>query len=117
MVLIKEKKRVIIAKAPFRGVAMVVGGTGLIIKGAGHGLCWLGRKVSMGPSGGQWVAEADVGKDGKVKTVAKVASPASTRKEIKIFNDNGEKVWKDEDDTASTTAGSLYDEKTQKEFC
>jgi hypothetical protein len=118
MVHIKERKRIQVVKAPFRGVAAVVGGAGLAIKGVGKGLCWVSEKVHMGPSG-QWVAEADLDKDGKVRQKAKkdtdVAGPE--KKEVKIFNEKGEKVWKDDDDTASTSAGSIYDEKAVKEFC
>lgn len=41
-----------------------------------------------------------------------------TRADFKIFNEKGEKTWKDlEDDTASTVAASLVDEKLEKEFC
>lgn len=37
--------------------------------------------------------------------------------DFKIFNEKGEKTWKDsEDDTASTVAASLVDEKIEKEF-
>ena len=38
--------------------------------------------------------------------------------DFKIFNEKGEKMWKDlEDDTSSSVAGSLVDEKIEKEFC
>ena len=80
----------------------------MAVKGVVQGLCWVGEKVSMGKSG-QWIAEADLDEDGKIKGKGK--------KEVKIFNEKGEKMWKDEDDTASTTAGSIYDEKVAKEFC
>jgi hypothetical protein len=38
--------------------------------------------------------------------------------DFKVFNEKGEKTWKDlvEDDNASTAAGSLVDEKLEKEF-
>ena len=117
MVRIKEKKRVQVIKAPFRGVAAVVGGAGLAIKGVGKGLCWVSEKVHMGQSG-QWVAEADFDKDGKIKVKGKDdESVDGKKKRVKIFNEKGEKMWKDDDDNASTTAGSIYDEKTAKEFC
>lgn len=118
MVHVPEKKRVQIIKAPFRGIAVVVGGTGLAVKGVGKGLCWVGEKVHMGQSG-QWVAEADLDKDRKAKNHTKkdAGAAAGEKKEVKIFNEKGEKVWKDDDDTASTTAGSIYDEKAVKEFC
>jgi hypothetical protein len=118
MVHFKEKKRIQIVKAPFRGVAAVVGGAGVAVKGVGQGLCWIGEKVSMGKSG-QWVAEADLDKDGKIKGTGKKGGVANreVKKEMKIFNEKGEKMWKDDDDTASTTGGSIYDEKAVKEFC
>jgi hypothetical protein len=118
MVHVKEKKRIQLIKAPFRGVAAVVGGTGLAIKGVGKGLCWVGEKVRMGQSG-QWVAEADLDKDGKIKGKAKKDNgvTGAEKKEVKIFNEKGEKMWRDDDDSASTTAGSIYDEKAVKEFC
>lgn len=108
MVKIKEKKRTTLLKAPFRGVGFLVGGTGAAIKGVGQGLCHLGNKVRMGKSS-KWIAEADV-KDGKVGK--KNTAPAAEKKEIKIFNEKGEKMWRWDDD-ASTTAGSVY----EKEFC
>ena len=114
MVHLKEKKRIQVIKAPFRGVAAVVGGAGIAIKGVGKGLCWVSEKVHMGQSG-QWVVEADLDKDGKIKSTAKAGN--AEKKEVKIFNENGEKVWKDDDDSASTTAGSIYDEKAIKDFC
>ena len=117
MVHIKEKKRVQVIKAPFRGVAAVVGGAGLAIKGVGKGLCWVGEKVHMGQSG-EWVAEADLDKDGKIKIKGKTDKSVEEEKgEVKIFNENGEKMWDDDDDNASATAGSTYDEKAVKEFC
>ena len=110
MVKVKERKRVMVAKAPFRGIGLLVGGTGAAIRGVGHGLCLLGNKVKMGKSS-EWVAEADV-KDGKViKNTAENLPTAKT--EVKIFNEKGEKLWKWEDDDTSTTAGSVY----EKEFC
>ena len=111
MVQIKEKKRVKVLKAPFRGAAAVVGGVGLTVRGVGKGLCWISDKVRMGPSGGEWVAEADLPKDARVENV-----DTSEKKEIKIFNEKGGKAWKD-DDGASTTADSIFDEKIAKDFC
>lgn len=118
LVHVTEKKRIQVVKAPFRGVAVVVGGAGLAVKGVGKGLCWVGEKVHMGQRG-EWVAEADLDKDGKIKGTGKKDSAvaAGEKREVKIFNEKGEKMWKDDDDTASTTAGSIYDEKAIKEFC
>ena len=114
MVILKEKKRFQVIKAPFRGVAAVVGGAGIAVKGVGKGLCWISEKVHMGQSG-QWVAEADLDKNGKIKSNAKAGDVE--KKEVKICNENGEKMWKDDDDSVSTTAGSIYDEKAIKDFC
>jgi hypothetical protein len=112
MVKIKERKRVQIIKAPFRGVGLLVGGTGAAIRGVGHGLCLLGNKVKMGKSS-EWVAEVDV-KDGKKVVKNNNTDAVSAPKtEVKIFNEKGQKLWKWEDDDASTTAGSVY----EKEFC
>lgn len=113
MVHIKEKKRVKLAKAPFRGAAAVVGGVGLGVKGVGKGLCWISDKVRMGPSGGQWIAEADLPKADAAATVG----GGGEKRDIKIFNENGEKVWKEDDDAQSTAAGSIFDEKIVKDFC
>lgn len=110
MVKIKERKCVMVGKAPFRGVGLLIGGTGSAIRGVGNGLCLLSNKIKMGKSS-EWVAEADV-KDGKVVKNGTDTGPAA-KTEVKIFNEKGEKMWKWEDDDASTTAGSVY----EKEFC
>ena len=60
---IKEKKRVQVIKAPFRGIGLAVGGVGFVVKSVGKGLCRAGNKVKMG-SASEWVPDADV-KDGK----------------------------------------------------
>lgn len=109
MVKVKEKKRVKIAKAPFRGVGLLVGGTGAAVRGIGQGLSMLGHKIKLGNSS-EWIPEADV-KGGRVGK--KYTTPEVKKDEIKIFNEKGEKMWKWEDDDASTTAGSVY----EKEFC
>ena len=108
-VKVKEKKRVTIAKAPFRGVGLLVGGTGAAVRSVGQGLSILGHKLKMGKSS-EWIPEADV-QDGKVSK--KYATSDVKKEEIKVFNERGEKLWKWEDDDASTTAGSVY----EKEFC
>ena len=108
MVHMEEKRCIRVVKAPFRGVAAVVGGAGLAVKGVGKGLCWVSEKVHMGQSG-QWVAEVDLDKDGKIKQrIKKDASVAGPEKETKIFNEKGEKMWKDDDDAASTSAASMF---------
>lgn len=112
---VKEKKRVKLFKAPVRGVAGLIQGIGLVTSGVGEGLMWVGGKLKMGSADGKWVAEADIGKDARVKA-KKVEDGMSTavKKEFKIFNEKGERMWKEEDDDASTTAGSVTDEKVKE---
>ena len=102
MVHIKEKKRVLIAKAPLRGLGTVFDTAAMAVKGVGEGLAWIGGKVSMGKSGGKWIPEADVMEHGKL-----VEDPAPKR-DFKVFNDAGQRAWTDDE---STTAGSVLDEK------
>lgn len=123
MVEIKERKRVKIAKAPFRGIGLAISGVGLTVRAVGHGVAKLGSAVKMGPSA-QWVPEGDV-VDGKVVNWAKVfdeekkqiklkmereiAGAARGQKKqstAKVFNEKGEKLWKDDDSIASTEAGA-----------
>lgn len=126
MVEIKERKRVRIAKAPVRTVALLVSGVGIAIRGLGHGVNKLGEVAQLGKSA-EWVPEADV-VDGK-----KVNFPAVFEKEkhdrlvkierskktidAKVFNAQGEKVWKDDDSIASTTHGEEVVAEKVKEFC
>lgn len=125
MVEIKEKKRVRVIKAPFRATGFVVAGTGLAIKAIGTGLCKAGKMVFMG-NGSEWVAQADIGPDGKKIDWSKRPSKDNLAKErklqqsqkkmINIFNEKGEKTWSDGASVASTDVGSVYDEKTEKDF-
>lgn len=123
MVEIKERKRVKIAKAPFRGIGLAISGVGLTVRAVGQGVAKLGSAVKMGPSS-QWVPEGDV-VDGKVVNWAKVfdeekkqiklkveretggaAHGQKKQTTVKVFNEKGEKLWKDDDSVASTEAGA-----------
>lgn len=130
MVEIKERKRVMIAKAPFRGIGLAISGVGLTVRAVGHGVAKLGSAVKMGPSS-QWVPEADV-VDGKIADWAKIWNDekeqiklrvesqiggAGHKKQlspVKVFNEKGEKLWKDDDSIASTQASE--DCIREKEF-
>jgi hypothetical protein len=115
---VKERKRVTVAKAPFRAVGFAIGGTGQVIKIVGQGLSKLGNKVKMG-SRSEWVLEADVVvKNGRyVKKGVGVDVNERGKTEIKIFDAKGNRLWKNDDGDASTTAGSIFDEKVAKELC
>ncbi|KAI9792519.1 MAG: hypothetical protein M1816_002039 [Peltula sp. TS41687] len=117
MVQIKEKKRVKILKAPFRAVATVAQIGGWAIAEAGDGLMLIGDLLNMGHPDGKWVSRAEYqeGKKAKAKMLEDLKA-AAAKKEIKIFNEKGERFWKEEDDEVSTTAGSLMDEKSENEF-
>lgn len=125
MVEVKERKRVRIAKAPFRGIGLAISGVGLTVRAVGHGVAKLGSAIKMGPSS-QWVPEADI-VDGKVTDWAKVwndekeqiklkveSQIGKKHAPVKVFNEKGEKLWKDDDSIASTQAGS--DGIKEKEF-
>ena len=110
MIYVKEKKRITVAKAPFRLLGATVRGTGYAISDIGSVLAWVGDKVSLGSSG-KYVAEEDY--YSQKETVRPATAGKAT---FKIFNEKGEKAWKD-DDQSSTTAASIFDEKTEKHFC
>lgn len=131
MVEVKERKRVMIAKAPFRGIGLAISGVGLTVRAVGHGVAKLGSAVKMGPSS-QWVPEGDV-VDGKIADWAKIWNDekeqiklrvesqiggAGHKKQsspvVKVFNEKGEKLWKDDDSIASTQASE--DCIREKEF-
>lgn len=120
-VQIKEKKRVRLAKAPFRLTGAVFSGTGFVILAAGKGLEKIGRAMSMGKSS-EWVSEADIGPDGKKidwskrDDVESKLSPGPKAKTINVFNENGEKAWSDDASVASTNVDSDLDEKAGEEF-
>ena len=128
MVEIKERKRVRVAKAPFRTIGFVVSGVGLVVRAAAHGVVKLGDVAKMG-KGSEWVPEGDV-VDGKKVDWSSVFEKERRDKLIKIernernggsgvtvkvFNEKGEKVWKDDDSVASTTLGAEV--SREKEFC
>lgn len=124
MVEVKERKRVKIAKAPFRGIGLAITGVGATVRAVGHNVAKLGSAVKMGPSS-RWVPEEDVTEDGKIIDWAKVwddekkqiklkveaqmkQGAGGSRKMpavVKVFNEKGEKLWRDDDSVASTEAG------------
>lgn len=124
MVEVKERKRVKIAKAPFRGIGLAITGVGATVRAVGHGVAKLGSAVKMGPSS-RWVPQGDVTEDGKVIDWAKVwddekkqiklkveaqmgqgaAAGQKMPAVVKVFNEKGEKLWRDDDSVASTEAG------------
>ncbi len=118
---VKEKKRVRLAKAPFRATGAVIQGTGSVIRAVGRGVGKFGTVMRMGPSS-QWVAKADFGADGKKIDWSKVADSSvkaeepGEKKPIDVFNKKGERQWSDSASVASTNIGSDFDEKTGKYF-
>ena len=116
MVEVKERRRITVIKAPFRATAAVLSGAGTAIKGIGQGVCWIGDKVRLGPKGVRWVPGRDV-EDGRTAESTQV--DVLGKKSIRIFQENGDKCWNEEkwDDSASTTAGSIVDEKMTKDLC
>lgn len=125
MVEIKERKRVRVAKAPIRTVALAVSGVGHVVRAVGHGVAKLGDMGKLGKSS-EWVPEGDVVNGKKVDWAAvfekereeKVLRVQKAHKQIaaKVFNENGEKAWKDDDSVASTTAGDEVVEEKVKDF-
>jgi hypothetical protein len=117
-VLVKERKRVTLVKAPFRAIGFVVGGTGAVTQAVGHGLVRVGTAIKMGKRS-EWVPEADTTvRNGRVVKVDRDSfEDGEIKKGIKIFDKNGQRAWKDGDSLASTDAGSIMDEKVGKEFC
>lgn len=124
MVKIKERKRVRVAKAPFRAVGYAVQGVGVAVSGVARGLEKIGEMGKMGKSA-EWVPEADVldgkkvGWEAKQKELDKRVKMGRAEKKIeyKVFNEKGEKAWKDDDSVASTTKGSDTEVVLEKEFC
>jgi len=118
---IKEKKRLRLVKAPFRATGAIIGGTGVVIKAVGRGVCKVGKAMKMGPSS-QWIPEHDIGPDGnrtnwsKVKDVSMKVERPTARKTIDVFNEKGEKNWSGGASVASTDIGSDSDEKNGKDF-
>ena len=126
MVELKEKKRLRVAKAPFRIIGFAISGVGTAVRGGGHGVAKLGDAAKLGKSS-EWVPEADV-KDGKKvdwsakwekerkDKLVKIEKNEKKSAGPKVFNEKGEKLWKDDDSIASTTMGEEVSEKV-REFC
>lgn len=118
---IKEKKRLRFVKAPFRATSAIIGGTGVVIKAVGKGVCKVGRAMQMGPSS-HWIPEGDIGPDRnkvgwkKVKDVSVKVRRPNEKKTIDVFNEKGERNWSDDASVASTDVGCDLDEKTGKDF-
>ena len=108
-----------IVKAPFRATGAIILGTGSVIKAVGHGIGKVGKGLKMGESK-EWVPEADtkcvngrylkVGDAGEEGTGVRV-EPKKAEREIKVFNEKGVRMWKDEDWDTQTEKGSVIDEK------
>lgn len=111
---VKERKTVRVIKAPFRTVGFVVQCAGLTVGAVGHGVAKVGELTRLGKSS-EWVLDGDM-VNGK-----KVSWPAVFEKQghaedaridkaknaalVKVFNEKGEKTWKDDDSAASTAGG------------
>jgi hypothetical protein len=129
MVAIHESVTKKVLLSPFRVTGATIKGVGHMYHGVGEGMCWIGDKVSMRKAENErWVAEADWVKAKQVEAEIKkkvsachkgITGPevGEKRGDFQIFNEKGEKAWKDSDDGASTVAESVMDEKIQKEFC
>ncbi|RMZ76283.1 hypothetical protein DV737_g4882, partial [Chaetothyriales sp. CBS 132003] len=110
-------------KLPFRATGEVIQGTGSIIKAIGLGIAKAGKALKMGRST-EWILEADVklinGKYVKATDGLGGAgdngvtlTPRKATREIKVFNEKGSRLWKDDDWDARTEKGSLLDEKLE----
>lgn len=118
MVRIKESKRAMLLKAPLRVAGAGVMGAGLMLSDAGKAFVWLGSKMHMGPRGGKWVNKDDLEdelkradqKNKSKKSKAQVGHAKPEQKEAVVTTEKDEKFpWRDEDNDASTTAGSVVD--------
>lgn len=126
MVQIKERKRVRVAKAPIRTAGFAISGVGLAIRTVGNGVTKLGDLGKLGKSF-EWVPAADVVGGKKVnwpaifekETREKLVKFEKAKHQIltKIFNERGQKIWKDDDSVASTTRGDEIVSEKAKEFC
>ncbi|KAK5453594.1 hypothetical protein LTS15_006780 [Exophiala xenobiotica] len=122
MVEIKERKVVRAAKAPIRTVGFALAGVGSAIRGVGHSVKKMGEMGRLGKSA-EWVPEADVldgkkvGWEQKEKVRAERVKMERAEKQVqhKVFNEKGEKLWKDDDSVASTAKGDEV--VMEKEFC
>lgn len=117
MVLIKEKNRITVAKAPFRATATAINATGFVLKSLGSGICKLGKLAKLGERS-EWIAEADVDARGNKISYPYEADvtfiPSIKKTQIKVFNEKGEKMWSDNDSIASTV--SVSEENIGKEI-
>lgn len=125
-IAVTEALTIRLVKSPFRLLGGTVSGTGAVIRGIGQGLNRVGDKMKMGRSK-QWVAEADVRFDGrgkawhkddlKVRSGGRLGSSVDVRemqteyvkREVKVFDEKGRRLWGDEDSLASTEGGSVVD--------
>lgn len=117
MVLVKEKRRYFIVKAPFRATAAVVHGVGSVVKHVGRGICKVGEVIKLGP-GSEWIPEADIDANGKkidwsrrMRALAKGAREDVTTPPTKKCD-----AWDDGASVASTQAGSEKVDDKMKEF-
>jgi hypothetical protein len=140
MVALHEPTAKKVLLSPLRVTGATIRGVGYITMGIGRGVHWIGGKVSVRRSEKQkYMLEADWLEAEEVKHKAKeekkkqkqqkkekknccaasIRTPAKVLgSDFNIFNEKGEKTWSDaEDDTASTVATSMVDEKVEKEFC
>lgn len=120
-----------LVKSPLRLVGGTFSATGAVIEGIGHGLTRVGDKLKVGKSK-QWVAEADVRFDGrgkawhkddvKVRGGGRLGSLVDNeesekreiwkecvKREVKVFDEKGQRLWGDEDSLASTEGGCVVD--------
>lgn len=109
-VKVKESPFVTIAKAPLRVTGAAIGGTGRVVRTVGKGLSKAGRKLKMG-SRVTWVLEADY--EDQAKSQASQAETTSDQPAANPATEKNEASWKDDDSVASTTAGSIFDEKKE----
>jgi hypothetical protein len=141
MVALHEPVAKKILLSPLRVTGATIRGVGHITMGLGRRVHWVGDKVSIRRSEEQkYMPEADYleaeeakkkrkeekdqrkrnrcGRSTKVENNKVNAEKENKADGFRIFNEGGEKTWKDsEDDTVSTVAASLVDEKVEKEFC
>ena len=113
-VIVKEAVSKRILKSPLRLVGGTISTTGAVFKSLGHGLAHVGDKVALGRAK-EWLPEADVAFDRKGKAYKVTAGEGEVvreaRKEVKVFDEKGRRLWGDEDSVASTDGGSVVSEK------
>lgn len=119
MVILHEPIRKKILLSPLRATGATIRGVGHVTMGLGKGIQWVGDKISVRRSEKQkFMPEADWLKAEEEKKKRKEEKKSKRECDFKIFNEKGEKTWESvENDTTSTVAPSLADEKVEKEFC